>query len=236
MRLAAQIQCHLLPRTAPEIAGYGVDGTTEPCLMVGGDYFDFEHDDQLLHVALADVSGKGIGAAMLMVALQAAVRAHWRDGSLPEATARINRTFHKTAPSDKYATFFLGRLDLSTGCLSYVNAGQNRPLLIQPDGQWQSLDVGGTVLGAFPETNYQQGTVVLEPGACLLAFSDGISDSWSDADEADRQLVAIARSRGHSTAAALRADIFHAVDRANGLKASDDRTLIVIQRLATTSP
>ena len=232
MRLAAEIQGDLLPREAPAIAGYGVDGTTEPCRMVGGDYFDFEHDGQHLHMALADVSGKGIGAAMLMVALRATVRAHWRDGSLPDATARINRTFHKTVPPDKYATFFLGRLDLSTGSLTYVNAGQNRPLLIQPDGQWQSLDVGGTVLGAFAETSYQQGTVVLQPGACLIAFSDGISDSWSDADEADRQLVAIARSRRDGTAAALRADIFHAVDQANGLKTNDDRTLLVVQRLA----
>ncbi len=235
MRLAGQIQCHLLPRRAPEIAGYRVDGATEPCLMVGGDYFDFEHDDQHLHMVLADVSGKGIGAAMLMVALQAAVRAHWRDGSLPEATARINQTFHKTVPPDKYATFFVGRLDLLTGALTYVNAGQNRPLLIQPDGKWQSLAVGGTVLGAFAETNYQQGTAVLEPGACLLAFSDGISDSWPDADEADRQLVALAQSRRHVTAAALSADIFRAVDQANGLKASDDRTLLVIQRLANGS-
>jgi len=234
MHLAAQIQCHLLPRRAPEIAGYGVDGTTEPCLMVGGDYFDFEHDGQHLHMALADVSGKGMGAAMLMVALQAAVRAHWRDGSLPDATARINQAFHKTVPPDKYATFFVGRLDLSSGCLTYVNAGQNRPLLIQPDGQWQSLDVGGTILGAFAETKYQQGTVVLEPGACLLAFSDGISDSWPDADEADRQLVALAQSCRHSNAAALRADIFQAVDRANRLKPNDDRTLLVVQRLENT--
>lgn len=233
MRLAAQIQCHLLPRRAPEIAGYSVDGMTEPCLMVGGDYFDLEHDGQYLHMALADVSGKGIGAAMLMVALQAAVRANWRDGSLSEATACINRTFHKTVPPDKYATFFLGRLDLSTGALTYVNAGQNRPLLIQPDGQWQSLDLGGTVLGAFAETSYQQGTAVLQPGACLLAFSDGISDSWSDADEADRQLVTIVQSRGNGTATALRAEIFDAVDRANGLKATDDRTLLVVQRLAS---
>ncbi|MGA7744588.1 MAG: SpoIIE family protein phosphatase [Polyangia bacterium] len=235
MRLAAQIQCHLLPRRAPEIAGYSVDGMTEPCLMVGGDYFDLEHDGQHLYLALADVSGKGIGAAMLMVALQAAVRANWRDGSLSEATACINRTFHKTVPPDKYATFFLGRLDLGTGALSYVNAGQNRPLLIQPDGQWQSLDVGGTVLGAFAETTYQQGTVVLQPGACLLAFSDGISDSWSDADEADRQLVTIVQSRGNGTATALRAEIFDAVDRANGLKATDDRTLLIVQRLANST-
>ena len=234
MRLAATIQSDLLPRVAPQIAGYEVDGTTKPCLMVGGDYFDFDHDDRTLYLALADVSGKGIGAAMLMVALRATVRAHWRDGALPEATARINQTFHKTVPSDKYATFFVGRLDLSTGCLTYVNAGQNRPLLIQPDGQWQSLGVGGTILGAFAEASYQQGTVVLEPGACLLVFSDGISESWAEPDEADHRMVSIAQSRSQSTdAATLRAQIFQAVDKANGLKASDDQTLLVIKRHAS---
>jgi sigma-B regulation protein RsbU (phosphoserine phosphatase) len=201
--------------------------------MVGGDYFDFEHDSEYLHMALADVSGKGIGAAMLMVALRATVRAHWRDGSLPEATARINRTFHMTVPPDKYATFFVARLELRTGCLTYVNAGQNKPLLIQPDGQWQSLAVGGTVVGAFPEASYQQGTAMMEPGAHLLAFSDGISESWADPDEADRQLVAISQLRRRDTAAAaLRADIFHAVDQVSGFKTNDDRTLLVIQRLA----
>jgi len=233
LRLAAEIQSDLLPRQAPVIPGYDVDGTTEPCRMVGGDYFDFEYDGEYLHLALADVSGKGIGAAMLMVALRATVRAHWRDGSLPEATARINRTFHMTVPSDKYATFFVARLELRTGCLTYVNAGQNKPLLIQPDGQWQSLAVGGTVVGAFAETSYQQGTAVLEPGARLLVFSDGISESWPDPDVADRQLVAISQLRGRDTsAAALRADIFHAVDQASGFKTADDRTLLVIQRLA----
>lgn len=233
LRLAAEIQSDLLPRNSPEIPGYDVDGTTEPCRMVGGDYFDFEYDGEVLHLALADVSGKGIGAAMLMVALRATVRAHWRDGSLPEATSRINRTFHMTVPSDKYATFFVARLELRTGCLTYVNAGQNKPLLIQPDGQWQSLEVGGTVVGAFAETSYQQGTAVLEPGARLLVFSDGISESWPDADVADRQLVAISQLRSRDTsAAALRADIFHAVDQASGFKTADDRTLLVIQRLA----
>jgi sigma-B regulation protein RsbU (phosphoserine phosphatase) len=233
LRLAAEIQSDLLPRNSPEIPGYDVDGTTEPCRMVGGDYFDFEYDGEVLHLALADVSGKGIGAAMLMVALRATVRAHWRDGSLPEATSRINRTFHMTVPSDKYATFFVARLELRTGCLTYVNAGQNKPLLIQPDGQWQSLEVGGTVVGAFAETSYQQGTAVLEPGARLLVFSDGISESWPDADVADRQLVAISQLRGRDTAAAaLRADIFHAVDQVSGFKTADDRTLLVIQRLA----
>jgi len=229
MRLAAEIQSDLLPRSSPIIAGYRVCGTTEPCRMVGGDYFDFEHDGRCLYIALADVSGKGIGAAMLMVALRATVRAHWQDAGLTEATARINRTFHQTVPPDKYATFFVARLDPRSGRLEYVNAGHNRPLLVRPDGQWQRLEVGGTVLGAFPEVTYDQETVVLEPGACLLVFSDGVSDAWRDEDEADRQLVNLVQTRKRGDVAALRAKIFRAGKRAN-----DDRTLIILERLAGT--
>jgi sigma-B regulation protein RsbU (phosphoserine phosphatase) len=199
--------------------------------MVGGDYYDFEHDGRTLHMVLADVSGKGTGAAMLMVALRATVRAHWQDGTLTEATTRINRTFYQTVPADKYATCFLARLEGPSGCLEYVNAGHNRPLLIRPNGQWCRLDAGGTVLGAFPETAYEQGTIVLEPGACLLVFSDGVSDAWCDHDEADRQLVNLVLARKQGEAAALRAEIFRA-----GERTKDDRTLIVLERLADDVP
>jgi sigma-B regulation protein RsbU (phosphoserine phosphatase) len=226
MRLAAEIQADLLPRSSPLLQGYRICGKTEPCRMVGGDYFDFEHDGQSLHIALADVAGKGIGAAMLMVALRATVRAHWRDGGLTEAMARVNRTFHQTVPADRYATFFMARLDPPSGRLEYVNAGHNRPLLVRPDGSWQRLEVAGTVVGAFPEATYEQEVVVLDPGACLLVFSDGISDAWHDQDEADRQLAKLVLARRRGEVADLRAEIFRAVDQAN-----DDRTLIILERL-----
>jgi sigma-B regulation protein RsbU (phosphoserine phosphatase) len=225
MRLAAQIQSDLLPRSSPQIPGYRVFGTTEPCRTVGGDYFDYKYDGQCLNMVLADVSGKGTGAAMLMVALRATVRAHWHDGTLTEATSKINRTFHQTVPADKYATGFLARLVPSSGCLDYVNAGHNRPLLVRPNGEWCRLEAGGTVLGAFPETTYEQGTVVLEPGACLLVFSDGVSDAWPDHDEADRQLVKLVLARTRGEAAVLCAEIFGA-----GERAQDDRTVLILER------
>jgi sigma-B regulation protein RsbU (phosphoserine phosphatase) len=203
---------------------------TEPCRLVGGDYFDFDHDGRTLHIALADVSGKGIGAAMLMVALRATVRAHWRDGALTEVTARINRTFHQTVPPDKYATFFIARLDRTTGRLDYVNAGHNRPLLVGPGGQWRRLEVGGTVVGAFPETSYEQESVVVEPGACLLVFSDGISDAWGSQEDADHHLVELALGRRRGDASSLRSEIFRSAEQS-----SDDRTLIIVERLAGAS-
>jgi sigma-B regulation protein RsbU (phosphoserine phosphatase) len=226
IRRAAEIQADLLPRSSPSIEGYRVCGATEPCRMVGGDYYDFEHDGDHLHIALADVAGKGPGAAMLMGALRTAVRSHWLADDLPAAAARINRTFHRNVPPDKYATFFFARLNTRNGQLRYVNAGHNRPLLVQPSGDWRRLEVGGTVLGAFPDASYDEETVVLEPGACLLVFSDGISDAWSDLDEADRNLVSLVHRRQRGEVAELRAEIFHAAKKTN-----DDRTLIVLERL-----
>lgn len=164
---------------------------------------------------------------MLMMVLRATVRAHWRYGALAEATARINQTFHENVPSDKYATFFLARLDQRTGRLAYVNAGHNRPLLVGPTGRWSHLDVGGTVVGAFAETIYRQGTAVLEPGACLVVFSDGVSDAWPDHNEADRQLVNLVRARTRGEVDALRREILTVAEQTN-----DDRTVIILERLA----
>jgi serine phosphatase RsbU (regulator of sigma subunit) len=226
MRLAAEIQAELLPRSSPPIEGYRVCGSTEPCRTVGGDYFDFDQDGPRLHIALADVSGKGTGAAMLMVALRATVRAHWRESALTEATTRINRTFHQSVPPDKFATLFLARLDATTGELEYVNAGHNHPLLVHPDRRYQQLDVGGTIIGAFPEATYHKATVTLEPGACLLVFSDGISDAWQSHEEADRELVKLILARKPGDPATLRARIFATTRHAN-----DDRTLLIIERL-----
>lgn len=230
MRLAASIQADLLPRNSPVVPGYRVCGRTEPCRLVGGDYFDFEYDDRILHLALADVSGKGSGAAMLMVALRATVRAHWRDGALPEATARINRTFSQTVPPDKYATFFVARLEQESGRLEYVNAGHNRPLLVRSDGTWQRLEVGGTVVGAFPDATYKQETVVMEAGSRLLVFSDGISDAWGSHEDADQQLVRLVNERRGSDILALRSEIFRLAKRSE-----DDRTLIIVERLPAVS-
>lgn len=231
VRKAAEIQAVLLPQTSPTIEGYRLFGATEPCRMVGGDYYDYEHDGRNVHLALADVSGKGTGAAMLMVALRATVRAHWHCDALTEATARINQTFHQNVPPDKYATCFLARLDPATGRLLYVNAGHNRPLLIRPNGQWCRLEVGGTVLGAFADTTYHQGTAVLEPGSCLLVFSDGVSDAWPNQEDADRHLVDMVLARRRGEPAELRSNIFSAVDGTN-----DDRTLLILERLPGNAP
>src|SRR5262245_4202359 len=124
IKIAADIQRSLLPRAAPQVPGYGVVGLNEPSRTVGGDYYDYAYEDGQLLLALGDVAGKGMGAALIMTILRAAVRANW---SLPlaDAVGRINRTICENVPENKYATFVLARLDPGTGQLEYVNAGHN---------------------------------------------------------------------------------------------------------------
>ena len=108
---AAEIQRSILPTEAPLIPGCDLVGESRSCDEVGGDYHDYDWDGQRLLVALADVSGKGLGAAMLMTALRSAVRAHWRVSSMAGAGGRINRTFFENVPVDRYATAFVARFD-----------------------------------------------------------------------------------------------------------------------------
>jgi sigma-B regulation protein RsbU (phosphoserine phosphatase) len=230
LRLAADIQSRVLPRVAPAVPTFDIAASTRPCRTVGGDYFDLLLDGDGLHLALGDVSGKGLGAAMLMIALRAAVRAHWASGPLTEATARINATFHQNVPDDKYATFFIGRLDPRSGRLRYVNAGHNRPLLVRSNGSWESLGQGGTVLGMFDTASYEETEAVLEPGDTLLVFSDGVSDLWPDADSADAALVDLIRRGRALDAASVQREIFAAADRLG--RALDDQTLLLLKRLA----
>jgi phosphoserine phosphatase RsbU/P len=229
IRLAADIQSRVLPRMAPAVPSLDIAAATRPCRTVGGDYFDLLLDGDGLCLALGDVSGKGLGAAMLMIALRAAVRAHWATGPLAEATARINATFHQNVPDDKYATFFIGRLDPHSGQMRYVNAGHNRPLLVRANGNWEALGRGGTVLGMFDTASYEEADATLEPGDTLLVFSDGVSDTWPDADAADAALVDLIRQGRELDAASLEREIFAATDRLG--PALDDRTLLLLKRL-----
>ena len=234
MRVAAEIQRGLLPSSSPKLPGYDVCGINFPCRTVGGDYYDFAVEDGLLLFALGDVSGKGTGAALLMTVLRAAVRAHWAEGTTAEAVAKMNRTVCQNVPSNKYVTFFMGRLDAASGRLSYVNAGHNPPLLVRSGGDVELLAEGGMVLGFFDPTEYGEGIAELQPGDVLVVFSDGVTETWSaDGEEFGdgrlAELVVRERARGSQE---LQGALLNELDAfSSGTKATDDRTVIVIKRL-----
>jgi len=233
MRVGAEIQRGLLPDKAPSVPGYGVVGSNTPSRSVGGDYYDFAVHDGRLLFALGDVSGKGIGAALLMTVLRAAVRGHWASGSVEEAVVRINSTVCQNVTPGKYITFFVGRLDAATGVIRYVNAGHNPPVLVRRSGPPETLTCGGMVLGMFDPIPYQEGEAAIGPGEALLVFSDGVTETWSPGDEefAEDRLLEVATANLSKDARGLHDEILRAVDAfAAGRKPADDRTLIVIKR------
>jgi sigma-B regulation protein RsbU (phosphoserine phosphatase) len=234
IHVAAEIQTRLLPRSAPQVPGYDLVGSTHPCRAVGGDYFDFEREENDLLFAVGDVSGKGTGAAMLMTMLRASVRGQWNEASVSGAVKRINRTVCQNVPDNKYITFFLGRLDPGSGVVRYVNAGHNPPLLLRAGGAVEQLTEGGMVLGLIETVAYAEGTARLDAGDTLIVYSDGVTETFDpqDAEFGEEGLTALAvRGRGLD-AATLQAEILRELDLfAKGAKATDDRTLIIVKRL-----
>ncbi len=231
--MAADIQRRLLPAGSPEIPGYDIVGSNRPCLTVGGDYYDFMVHGGKVLMALGDVSGKGTGAALLMAVLRAAVRAHWHEGSMAEALEHINSTVCQNVPEGKYVTFFAARLETESGRLTYVNAGHNAPMLVRAEGAVERLEEGGMVLGMFEGVPYAEGAVELRSGDLIVAFSDGVSETFDkDGGEfgEERLLDTLVGCRA-SGALDVEREILREVDAfAKGAKATDDRTLIVLKR------
>jgi sigma-B regulation protein RsbU (phosphoserine phosphatase) len=142
------------------------------------DYYDFVNlSDDELGIAIGDVSGKGIPAALLMASLRASLRGQTirRDSDLATLMSNVNTLVYESSASNRYATFFYAQYNTSTRTLSYVNAGHNPPLIFRSGSGIIRLDAGGPVVGLLPSFAYQQASVILEPGDMLIAFTDGIS-------------------------------------------------------------
>jgi phosphoserine phosphatase RsbU/P len=233
MRVAASIQQGLLPQSVPRVPGYDIAGCNYPCFGVGGDYYDYAVEGGALLLALGDVSGKGTGAALIMAVLRAAVRAHWGDLEICGAVRQINRMVCQNSSRGRYVTFFAARLDPPSGTLQFVNAGHNPPLLVRADGQVEKLSTGGMVLGVFDSIPYDDDAVQMHPGDSLLIYSDGVTETWSPGDEefGDERLVSLLVENRHLGAEAMQQRILAEVGEfAEGGKATDDRTLIVVKR------
>jgi len=185
LALAAEVQKRLLPSSAPAATGAAFAAVSLPARTVGGDYYDFlDLGDQRIGIALADIAGKGIPAALLMAVVQASLRSVAGDGetSLPQLAAKINELLHRSTGSNGYATFFYAQLDERRRQLRYVNAGHNPPYLVRGP-EIRELSIGGTVLGLFPQMTYEEATVDLQSGDVVLAFTDGVTEALNVAEE-----------------------------------------------------
>jgi len=177
--IAREVQEHLFPRSLPQAPGLQLAAICRPARTVSGDYYDFIRlSPTRIGIAVADISGKGIFAALLMASLQAALRSMAAlDGRGGTATlvSRLNDHLFKNTADDRYATFFYAVYDAESSTLTYTNAGHLAPFFVNDAGV-QQLDEGGTVVGLFEDAPYTQGTLKVLPGSVLVAFSDGLTE------------------------------------------------------------
>ncbi len=237
LRGAVRIQTSLLPEETPALPGYELAANSRLCSAVGADYYDFTVDDGGLLLALGDVAGKGLAAALLMASLRAAVRAFWREPlRLSEIVAGINGNLRHAVPPNRYGTLVLARLDTAGGELTWANAGHAAALLVRPDGSHATLEATGTVLGVFEEEAWREERTPLPPGAVLVLLSDGVVDATRAAasDLGPERLAAVVRSAGSASAAAILAALQTTVDASlGGERPADDHTFVVLLRQAS---
>jgi putative ABC transport system permease protein len=211
--LASEVQRRLLPEAPPRAEGVEFAAASVPARRIGGDYYDFvELRDRGIGIALADVSGKGVAAALIMSVVQASLRLISSEGDVPppRLVARMNEFIYRSTPASKYATFFYAQLDEQRR-LRYVNAGHNAPYLLRAG--WRStagsapseieeLSTGGTVVGMFPEMEYEEATVELCSGDVLLIFTDGVPEAHNPENEefGEERLQQLLRETAHLTA------------------------------------
>ena len=168
----------------PEIPGYEFAATNISSLQVGGDYFDFvDTVDGRTGIVIADVSGKGIPAALLMANLQAALQGQAiHPGSVAAVVKRINSLLVRASEVHMFATFFYGVLDRRTGQFTYCNAGHNPPVLQRVDGSRELLTEGGTVIGVVEDVEFLEASVALDPGDVIVMYTDGVSEAEGPAE------------------------------------------------------
>ena len=232
VEIAKEVQRQLLPAAAPALPGFACAGACIQAKSVGGDYYDFvELGGERMAFLLADVSGKGIAAALLMANLQATLRSQYAGGADDPARLleRANRLFFASTPGNRYATLFLAEFDRATRELCYVNCGHVPPVLARAGGAVETLDATGTVIGLFEDWFGDSAVTALEPGDTLVVCSDGVTEALSDDEEEygeDRFRDAVAARRGLAVPALLAA-VQAEVQQFAGAVQSDDLTLLV---------
>ena len=236
MEIARDVQQHLLPQVCPPIPGPQYAGYCRSAEFVGGDYYDFlPMPDGGLLFTLGDVSGKGIAAAVMMASMQASLRSQVlrNPDSISTLIRDLNKAAYSFSTADKYSTLFCGMLDVRTRKLTYVNAGQVRPMVLRSrDCQVERLEGGGLPVGLMDGSEYEQGEVQLEPGDAVMCFSDGVSEATNVQNEMwdESEVEKIVRTCGGLTAQKMIDLLVESTDRFTGeAKQADDMTVVAIR-------
>jgi phosphoserine phosphatase RsbU/P len=237
LTVARDIQRAMLPQGTFRAPGIEVHGETRPANTVGGDFFDMiPLADGRVIVALGDVAGKGSPAALLMALLLAMMRTLIDEGlEGADLVARLNVQIGRHAlPHSRFVTLFAAIFNPITGELSYVNAGQNPPLLRRGNGSYERLRAGGMALGMFENATYTTGTTTLEPGDVLVMYSDGITEAEDTFDQPfdEAGVQTVVDSHGWASARELGWALFEAVEtHSRERRLLDDLTVLALRRL-----
>ena len=237
LQLASEIQQRLQPTAPPQVDGYELQGISFPCYEIGGDYYDFiVREDGRLVIALGDVSGKGTAAALLMSSLHAAIHAQTGSHeSLVGTICAVNRYLADNIPSNRFVTLFCAELDPETGTLSFLNAGHNPPLIVHSAGTVEQLASGGLPLGIKRDADYKEGRTQMQRGDVLVIYSDGVTEATSPSGEefGPTRLYEVVQRNVDASAAGIRDRIESALTKfAQGTRAADDITLVIVKRQA----
>jgi len=204
LELARKVVDSLLPRAVPVVDGFDIAGMTSPVREVGGDYFDFiQSVTDRLGVLVADVSGKGLAAALIMVTFRAYIHATViNELAMRVVMGRVNRLIHETTEGDRYITTFYGLIDPENKRLLYINAGHNPPLLLRADGTTRLLDKSGLPIGVFEDSRYSEAVVDFLPGDILVLYTDGVTEAINIREESFgvERLEKIVRASGDFSA------------------------------------
>jgi phosphoserine phosphatase RsbU/P len=261
LAIAQEVQAQLFPRQVSELESLEVHGFCRPARTVSGDYYDFlTASSHKLILAVGDISGKGISAALLMATIHSAVRAYsvenlpqmrepvavgavagagrvmaaWPEGAEVSPGALLsllNHQLYESTPPEKYATLFLGIYDGRSHHLTYSNGGHLPPILIREDGAIRRLEAGGTVVGLFDNMSYEEGAVEMQPGEILLAYSDGVTEPENDFGEfGEARLIDLVRDNRHLPLAQISQIVTQAVDDWIGDNEQPDDVTLVLAR------
>jgi len=235
---ARQIQASILPRRVPSYGQFDLYGQTRPMEQVGGDFYDYiPITDKILGLAIADVSGHGLPAALQVRDIYMGLRMGLaRDFKIVRTVERMNQIIHKSTLTSRFVSMFYGELELN-GVFIYVNAGHPAPFRLKPDGEVRFLDEGGAVLGPIADSTYERGFVRLQPGELVVLYTDGIVEAAPDDSVGgigeefgiDR-LVARTRELREKPAREIVETLLGDVARWSGASPPrDDRTIVVVR-------
>jgi len=261
LAIAQEVQAQLFPRQVSELESLEVHGFCRPARTVSGDYYDFvSASSHKLILAVGDISGKGISAALLMATIHSAVRAYSMEnmpqlrepvavgavggrgrlmGAWPEGAevspgallGLLNHQLYESTPPEKYATLFLGIYDGRSHRLTYSNGGHLPPILISEGGEVRKLESGGTVVGLFDNISYGEGEVEMRTGEIFVAYSDGVTEPENDYGEfGESRLIDLVRSNRHLPLPQISQIVTMAVDDWIGDKEQPDDVTLVLAR------